>query len=103
MTRIGIYLNTTVTIVKIALASGDRTEVEVPNVPAARFRANSFVRTPTGDSYVSKTFIGFLSNVDIDGEDEIIVDGVKRPIANIEYVKESRFSTAVDHIEVELG
>ena len=103
MIRIGQYLNSTVTIVKVSLARGDRTEIEVPDVPVALFRRRDFVRTPAGDSYVSKSFLGFLPTVDITGQDEVIVDGVKRPIADIEHVRVSRYSSAVDHIEVELA
>lgn len=103
MKRIGQYLNTTVTINRITLVEGDRTETPEEDVPAAVFTAKKFVQTPEGVSYIDKTFVGLKSDETISGQDEIIIDDIKYPIANIDRVRESRYSSAIDHIEVELG
>ena len=103
MSRLSPYKNTAVTIVKITQAAGGRSEVEVPNVPAAVFRQQSFVKTPAGGYYISKTFVVFEYDVDITGQDEIIIDGIKRPVGNIERVRKSRYSTGFSHLEIELG
>jgi len=100
--RIGMYLNTTVTIVRVSLSSGDRAESLVTNVPAAVFQRDMLIETVTGKATVSKTFVAFKNDVTIGGQDEIIIDGVRRPIVDITQVRMSRFSSAIDHIEVEV-
>jgi hypothetical protein len=103
MKRIGPYLNTTVTIIQVTLSEGDRTEVTISNVPAALFNVETFVKTTTGGFMVNKSFVGLESDVVITGQDEILIDGVKYPVVGITPVRESRYSSAISHIEVELG
>jgi len=100
--RIGAYLVETVTIVKVTLAAGDRSEVSVPNVPAAVFKREFYRESPAGKETVSKTFIGLQAGTDITGQDEIILDGVKRSVVDIAKVRVSRYSSEIGHLEVEL-
>jgi hypothetical protein len=103
MRRIGLYLNTTVTLVRTTLASGDRTETETSGVSAAKFEDRVYVRSETGGHYEDVTFLGFKHDTDLEGVDKIIVDGVRRAIKSITPVRESRFSSRISHIEVQLA
>ncbi len=103
MKRLGQYLKDTITVVKVTLSSGDRTEVQVPGIKCAIFKNRVFVRSPAGDYYEDKTFIGLPYDTDITMQDDVIVNSVQRPVKDITPVRESRHSSAIDHIEVEIG
>lgn len=103
MKRIGLYFDTTITIIKVTLALGNRSVSSIENVPAAMFRRDVFHKTLMGGFYESKDFIGLKHDANITGEDEVTVNGIKRTISNITKVRESRYSSGISHLEVELG
>ncbi len=100
MSGIGKYLKHSVDIVLVTMTKGIRTTVTAEDVPAFITQTEGVFRDEQGDHFGTKTIVFLAGDVDIDMDDELIVDGRQRPIANIS--KERGLSTEVHHLEVEL-
>lgn len=94
------YLTHLVDIVKVTMAAGLRSTTTVEDVAARITSRTRIVRDAGGDRFVSATIVWFKSDQDIDGQDEVVVDGITRPVAGI--VK-ARGRSGVHHLEVELA
>lgn len=93
------YLTHLVDIVKVTMAAGLRSTTTVEDVAARITSRMRIIRDAGGDRFVSATIVWFKPDQDIDGQDEVVVDGKTRPVAEI--VK-ARGRSGVHHLEVEL-
>lgn len=94
------YLTHTVDVVKVTMAAGSRSTTTVEDVAARITSRTKVVRDSGGDRYSSVTIIWFKPDQDINGQDEVVVDGKTRPVAEI--VK-ARGKSGIHHLEVELS
>lgn len=96
------YLKHRVTIVKVTLARGDRSETEISDVPAFVTSTRAVVRDVSGDHFVDKTLVIMEHDADVTEQDEIKIGDVSTPIAKITAPKSTRSSTE-SHLEVLLN
>lgn len=96
------YLKHRVTIIKVTLARGDRTVVEIPNVPAFVCSKRAVIKDVSGDHFVDKTLVIMEHDANITEQDEIKINDVATPIAKITAPKSTRSSTE-SHLEVLLN
>ena len=96
------YLTHTVTIVKVTLARGERTEVEISDVPSFICSKRSVVRGVSGDHFVDQTLIFLEHDANVTEQDEIKINDVATPIAKITAPRSTRSSTE-SHLEVLLN
>lgn len=101
MSAIRKYLTDIVIIVKVTLSRGERSEVEIPNVPAFITTIKTFVRDVSGDHFVDKTLVILEHDANITGQDEIKISGVSTPVSQIRSPKSTR-SAVPSHLEVML-
>jgi len=99
MSRISKYLTHRVTIVKVTLARGDRTEKEISNVPAFVTSVRTATKDISGTHFVDRTLVFLEHDADVTEQDEIKVSDVASPIAEIRAPRSPRSSTA-SHLEV---
>lgn len=98
--RIEKYLTDTVDIVRVTLSEGSRSTVTIEDVVAKVSNRVRVVRDTSGDHLEAYTVVFLLSNQAIDGKDEVVVDGVTRPVKDICKPGTKR---GVHHLEVELN
>jgi len=99
MSAITKYLVHKVTIIKVTLARGDRTEVPIPDVPAFICSERSAIQDVSGTHFVDRTLIFMEHDANVTEQDEIKVDDVASPIAKIRGPKSLR-SSDPSHLEV---
>ena len=99
MSVISKYLTHRVTIVKVTLARGERSEIEIPDIAAFVASKRTVIRDVSGDHFVDKTLIFMDPDANVTEKDEIKVYNVASPIAEIKAPKSTRSST-VSHLEV---
>lgn len=101
MTRpIDSHLVHTVDIVHVTMARGDRSVTITSGVSACVASVSDVHRDASGIHYETNTLIFLKPDEVITEKDEIIVDGKYRPVAGIEYCRDS---TGIHHIEVKLA
>ena len=99
MSEISKYLTHKVTIVKVTLARGERSESEISDVSAFVTSRRTVFRDASGDHFADKTLILMESDADVTEKDEIKVNDVASPIAEIKAPRSTR-SSNVSHLEV---
>ena len=103
MTTINKYLAHTVSVVHITHSRTGRTETGTDTgIVAFISNKTKIVKDPTGNQVAVETVVYMESDVDVSNSDELIVDGVQRPIVAIHKPRNSR-SSEVQFIKVYLG
>jgi len=86
-----------VDIVNVTLSSGSRSESIQEDVPARIAERREVIRSADGDRLASSTVVYLANDVTITDQDELIIDGTRRPI--VELIK-ARDETGLHHYEV---
>ena len=99
MITIDHFLKHKVDVVKVTLAGGRRTTETEEDVPAFITSRQGVARDEFGDHFTSATVVFFKPDQDISQQDEVVIDGVTRPVRNVVKARNDR---GVHHLEVEL-
>jgi len=93
-------LRHTVDIVKVTIARGIRSTDIISDIPAFISERSYVIRSEAGDVLGSRTVVFLNRDANVAEQDEIIVDGIQRPISRI--VKARGRPRLIHHLEVEL-
>lgn len=93
-------LTHTVSIVKVSMVRGVRTEAASVSEDAFIEEGSRVLRDDLGSHLQSYTRVFLNSDADVDIGDDIIVGSVTRPVINISSVRDP---DGLHHLEVELG
>jgi len=100
MSDVRKYLTDTVDIISVTRSQGSRTTSTTSGVAAWVTYETERILSGGGDERRTRTIVFLEPTVSINVGDEIIVDGVTRPVVEIRKLKTL---SADHHLEVELG
>ena len=99
--KIDKYLVHTVDRIEVTITKGLRTTSTSSDIPARIVNRMRILRDVGGDQVVTKMVVYLKPDADVVEGDELIVDGLQRPIAGLIRARDGR--GVVHHLEAEMG